>query len=115
MKFLLVILAAMLFMGCTEQPCSKMKPYSDKAAVGFASALGCKNVGTMQDDFINYLSSHGQCTKDLMAGPIAMIVCPILVPMVVNMGLSTLPKSWDCHGNTAINTALSVACNAIPF
>ncbi len=115
MKWLLIIVTMLLFVGCKDQPCSKMKPYTDKAAVGFASALGCKNVGTMQDDFINYMEKHGQCQKDLMAGPIAMIVCPILVPMVVNMGLSTLPKSWDCRGNSSINTALSVACNAIPF
>ena len=114
-KYLVMVILVLSATACKDTPCSKLKPYTDAAAVGMSRVLTCSGVEAMKADFNTYCANHGLCKQDaLLQGPIAMIVCPIIVPMLVDAAVGKLPKEWKCTG-AATSTVLTTACNAIPF
>jgi hypothetical protein len=111
----MLIVLALIFLvsACRNTPCSKVKPYTDKVAVGLAAVLDCTNVPQMQADIIKYCEDTGKCKADLN-GPIAMVVCPIVVPYLMQYAVGQLPPVWGCTGKP-VEGVLITACNAIPF
>lgn len=114
----------------------------DTAAVGVLTAIdGCSNTAQMQTDIQALWDKANLCTaaavqadakkalvahrafvaahplggKLKAAGPIADIVCPIVVNSVDGLIGSKAPASWQCTGSTSIDTALTAACDLLPF
>ena len=110
---LVLLVAAFGLAGCKNIKCSSVKPASDAAAATLASVLQCKNVDAVKTSFITLIEQRGMCKPDL-TGPISMIVCPIVVPYLVQLGLNQLPPAWECSG-TSTEALIMTACEAIPF
>jgi hypothetical protein len=107
-----VTLAFTLATSCKKPPsCAKLKPFTDSAAATFGTAMQCKHPEVIQADLLQLCADKGLCKPDALQGPIALIVCPIVVPMVVSM--ASKPE-WECSG-TAAQAALLTACMALPF
>lgn len=104
----------MLVNACKNKPdCSKIQPYTDAVAATFGTAMQCAHVEVIKTDLIGICAEKGLCNKQSggLTGPISMIVCPIVVPLAVQM--ATKPE-WGCKG-TAAEATLMAACMAIPF
>lgn len=112
---LFALACAVLAVACKNLPCSKLQTYTDKAAVAIAApaVLDCEGVSVMQRDIINYCEQKGYCKQGLN-GPIALVVCPFVVPYIVSFGVGKLPPEWKCKG-TGAEAAIMAACNAVPF
>lgn len=111
----IVCLVVLLACGSCKTPCDELKPKVDIAATGIAYALSCKNIEAVKYDVFQYVQKRGWCQDaQNVTGPIAFVVCPFVVNAVVNMALTKTPPYWECSG-TVVKTALTTACNALPF
>jgi hypothetical protein len=110
---LLLTVSACGMSACKNKPCSTMKPYVDLASNGLASALQCSNPEAVKADVFAMVEKKGWCKAD-QTGPVAMLVCPIVVNAMAEIGLSQLPASWGCKATMA-QDGLIAACNLIPF
>lgn len=113
----LTLCMCVVFAGCPDSvKCDKIKPVSDAAAMSFAKALDCKGTDAMKTDFIKFCADKGLCKQSLegLEGPIASLVCPVLVKYVVDFGTGKLPATWQCSGEPA-EQALLAACMMIPY
>lgn len=116
---LIAFMSIVVFEACKDKDCSVIKPYSDIAASTMAKTLDCKGVDAMKADFITFCAEKGLCkgqpmSFDASKGPIASMLCPVLVPWLVGFGSGKLPPAWQCSG-APVEATLIMACNAIPF
>lgn len=89
--------------------------YGDKVAVtvsnAMAAALDCADVEAVRADVESFIDSKTMCDEQSAKGVISNIVCPKVAAGVVKLGLSKIPKRWDCSGGTAGSRARSVIHN----
>lgn len=103
-----------LFLGsCKNKPCSNFDGAFTAVSGMLATTLSCSNSAAIKTDLYAFAETKGICQADAR-GPIASMVCPVVVQWVVGFGVGKIPATWGCTG-AASEAALSVACNAIPF
>lgn len=101
--------------------CTSFKPgciISDKlagvAANVITSKLQCANPQAVKADMDELVKGFGLCKT----GPIADVVCPLLVDSVVNKVVNgVIPAAWACSATDAkalVRDALTLACKQIP-
>lgn len=116
-KFLMLMVSAcfLTFTACKDTSCDTIKPFVDQAGTAFAAAMTCSNPAAVQADLLKMCGKAGIC-KDMntVAGPWASMLCPVLVPLLVNVASKELPPAWGCTG-TASASVLTAACTAIPL
>jgi hypothetical protein len=115
----LAVISTVAFVAC-KQPCSKViGPASTKIfdKLGQPQYLNCKHPEVLAKKFVEKCASIGLCKDDQpLAGPIAMIVCPIAIPLIIQGGVLVIPPEAECSPNTAPTEAGLIAlCNLIPF
>lgn len=114
-------LLSLLLVVLTLTSCTSLKPgciIQDKlagiAADVVASKLQCANPAAVQADMKELVKGFGLCKT----GPIADVVCPMLVDSVVNkVVVGVIPASWNCSAMDAkalVKDALTSACKQIP-
>jgi hypothetical protein len=113
--FILLLTIAACGSSCKNKPCSELKTRIDIASTGLAAALSCSNPEAVRRDVYQFVQDKQWCKKDQdLTGPIAMVICPIVVNAFVNFGLTKLPAEWGCTGTLA-KQGLTSACNLLPW
>ena len=106
--------------GCTKESAKPLCRVGIKAAVysaqGMATALDCKNVGSIAADFSAPIENLDLCKAPMATGALGDLVCPALSAYVVKMGVKVTPAEWECKGGPALAQAailLANSCKAI--
>lgn len=111
-----LFILALLFASCKTpvQDCSVWKPYVDAAGATVAVTLSCSNSEAVQADLYDYFQKTAKCGDTVATGPIAAMVCPIVVPFVQSFSASKLPAAWGCSLETPAMFTTK-ACEMIPW
>lgn len=117
MKMLLSLLVLVSLFGCKIVSCPTADRIANAAAMKISAVAACKNQEAIREDLTKFLGGE-TCNKPAPTGPLAMFACPILARLVTNAAWKAVPERWECEGGNAklaIQSALTVGCNLIPF
>lgn len=112
--------------GCTKcnsgpvVTCDLASKYSDQIAAQVAPLLGCTGTAAISADITAELQKANLCSKATAnpTGPVAAMVCPVVVSFLVAQATKQIPATWNCTGGAAATwTAdqLTAQCDKIPY
>ena len=131
MKYLIVLIICIGFIGCTSKSnpvatvgCDVETAVATTFTSTIATTLNCTNTTQIQSDLMGALGKTNLCSMATSQavtpnGPIGSIACPIVVNAAIGLAATKIPSSWECSPTATIatlSTALSAACTAVvPF
>lgn len=111
---LVMVLGLSLF-GCKKQSdtgCDLAKTAADAGAKGIGQVLGCTNVDAISADFLKKVNELDICKKQVAQGMLGDLVCPKLVDVAMQAGISSLPAAWGCKGGIIKEQAQTILLDA---
>lgn len=111
------LLALFLVTACPKPGCLIEGKLVTVATETVANTLQCKNKDAVAKDMEGIIKGLGLC-KTAQTGPIAEVVCPVMVKSVVDKVVAVaVPAGWGCSAESAKTTLISTlteACKKIP-
>jgi len=117
-KLLMLCLFLLALTGC-KIDCSDPASVPSKVTAVVVSQWACQNPAAVQADLATVASKYGLCTEGgQMKGPIASVVCPILVKGLQSLAADQVPPGWQCDPSkvgSGFAAGLTLLCMQIPF
>lgn len=112
-----LLLSLFLVTACPKPGCLVEEKLITIATDTVSDKLQCRNKAEVQKDLGAIIKGLGLC-KSAQTGPIADIVCPVMVKSVVDKLVgATVPATWQCSAENAKATIipfLTEACRKLP-